>query len=97
MAAAEAARAATPRPAVPLCINCRSGAGVQSDYMVAAVLAYSRELTQPEIMQVEEYLSAMYSIPLGRPPYRPAVPSKELVPLKTCAHTSLRAPIVALG
>lgn len=63
--AAQASNVSAPRsPVTGACINCQSN--VSSDWALAALVAYSRELSLYEMMQVEDHLAALYDVPLDR-------------------------------
>lgn len=62
--AAQASNTSAPRYGVGPCINCH--ANVSSEWALAVLLAYSRELSMFEMMQVEDYLAALYDVPLDR-------------------------------
>ena len=47
-----------------LCINCGWSGGEFSDWALAVLIVFNRELTTSEIQNVEGYLSSTYGLPL---------------------------------
>ena len=52
---------------VQLCINCGYNSAELSDWAVAAVYVYNRELNDSEIVSVERHLSSVFGVPLALP------------------------------
>lgn len=62
------ANASAPRPDARIGINI-GAMDRTSDWAMAALLIYRRELNDSEVLRVEDYLSSTYGIPVGRLPW----------------------------
>lgn len=83
--------AASARPAVPFSIN-NAWFDRTSDWAMAALIIYRRELNETEIMRMEDHLSSTYGIPLGRLPWAPSPPTQRKAACQRLVHSMHTCP-----